>query len=195
MAAPPDPVDAACPRPSFPSSSLFLAPLCSSLLLGGPGHTAGPIAAALRSTNSNPPTFRTHTGYHWFSLPMSIASISRASSCLPTLYSVPIHSTKGCTRDTGCGHRQTKPSRGVRAVSLCFQSPQPHSRPRARCAGSLDRLPLSPTVSSSRSSLALWTLDARRSTLDAFPRARSRQEAVRMPKASTSATYVWMLGN
>jgi hypothetical protein len=129
-----------------------------------------------------------HTGYHWLSLPMSVASISRASSCLPTLYSVPIHSTKGCTRDTGCEHRQTKPSRGVRAVSLCFQSPQPHSRPRARCAGSLDRLPLSPTVSSNRSSLAPWTLDA-------FPRARSRQEAVRVPKASTSATYVWMLGN
>jgi hypothetical protein len=62
MAAPPHIVDAACPRPSFPSSSLFLAPLCSSLLLGGPGHTTGPIAAASRATNSIPPAFRTHTG-------------------------------------------------------------------------------------------------------------------------------------
>ena len=101
-----------------------------------------------------------------------------------------MHPAKTCAtgRGTGCEHCQTKPSRSVRPVSLCFQSPRPHSCPQARCAGSLDRLPLSPTVSSSRSSLVP-------STLDAFPRARSRQDAMRVPKATTSATYVRILGD
>jgi hypothetical protein len=119
----------------------------------------------------------------------SPASAEPHHACLPSIpfRYIPLRDAQG-TRDASIAKQSH-----LAACVLSACASNHLNRTHAREPGVLAASTAYPSRPRSRQTSRVWPPG--RSTLDAFPRARSRQEAVRMPKASTSATYVWMLGN